>query len=133
MNRFKKFVELKSERRRLLIEAFLLAGAIQVALSFISLPVLRKLLERRRKPGASSHSVQDIFWASAVAARYIPKAACLAESLTAQYLLAQNGHSSELRIGVRRDGERLEAHAWVEMGEHGKACISEPSYTVLPL
>jgi Transglutaminase-like superfamily len=38
---------------------------------------------------------------------------CLPRSLTLWWLLRRHGVESELRIGVRRDGEQLVAHAWV--------------------
>jgi Transglutaminase-like superfamily len=38
---------------------------------------------------------------------------CLPRSLTLWWLLRRQGIESELRIGVRRDGERIVAHAWV--------------------
>jgi Transglutaminase-like superfamily len=38
---------------------------------------------------------------------------CLPRSLTLWWLLRQRGIESELRIGVRRDGEHVVAHAWV--------------------
>ena len=39
---------------------------------------------------------------------------CLSRSLTLQRLLGRQGIASELRIGARRAGAGLEAHAWVE-------------------
>lgn len=39
---------------------------------------------------------------------------CLEESLTLWWLLARRGITSELRVGVRKSGEKMEAHAWVE-------------------
>jgi hypothetical protein len=44
----------------------------------------------------------------------IIRAKCLPLSLTLQSLLAGSGVSAELRLGVRKYGGRLEAHAWVE-------------------
>ncbi len=48
---------------------------------------------------------------------------CLPRSLTLWWLLRRQGLPAELRIGVRREGDRLEAHAWVEqdgvvLGDH---------------
>jgi Transglutaminase-like superfamily len=43
--------------------------------------------------------------------------ACLQQSLTLWWLLARQGIASDLRVGIRKDGEKLEAHAWVECGE----------------
>ena len=39
---------------------------------------------------------------------------CLEESLALWWLLGRQGIASELRIGVRKQNERFEAHAWVE-------------------
>ncbi len=39
---------------------------------------------------------------------------CLRQALTLQWLLARRGIAADLRIGVRREGRALEAHAWVE-------------------
>jgi hypothetical protein len=39
---------------------------------------------------------------------------CLVQSLTLQRLLRRRGIKSQLRIGVRRQQGRFEAHAWVE-------------------
>ncbi len=42
------------------------------------------------------------------------RANCLPRSLTLWWLLRRQGIASELRIGVSKTGERMEAHAWVE-------------------
>jgi hypothetical protein len=39
---------------------------------------------------------------------------CLEESLTLWYVLRKEGIPACLRIGVRKENEKLEAHAWVE-------------------
>ena len=39
---------------------------------------------------------------------------CLAKSLTLWWLLGRQGISSQLRIGIRKENGKLEAHAWVE-------------------
>ena len=41
---------------------------------------------------------------------------CLEESLTLWYLLREQGIPACLRIGVRKENEEFEAHAWVEHG-----------------
>jgi hypothetical protein len=43
------------------------------------------------------------------------KALCLQRSLVLLWLLRRRGIESELRIGVRKDGSALTAHAWIEM------------------
>lgn len=39
---------------------------------------------------------------------------CLAKSLTLWWLLGRQGIASRLRIGIRKENKKLEAHAWVE-------------------
>jgi hypothetical protein len=39
---------------------------------------------------------------------------CLEESLALWWLLGRQGIASELRIGVRKQDQKFEAHAWVE-------------------
>ncbi|MGH9680408.1 MAG: lasso peptide biosynthesis B2 protein [Candidatus Acidiferrales bacterium] len=40
---------------------------------------------------------------------------CLERSLTLRWLLRRQGIGGELHIGARKNGSRLEAHAWVEL------------------
>jgi hypothetical protein len=44
----------------------------------------------------------------------IGKPSCLEESLVLWWLLARQGLATELRIGIRKDQGKFEAHAWVE-------------------
>ena len=63
-------------------------------------------------PGTGQASRDDVLVAfRRVASR--TSTACLVRALTLQRLLAHNGHPSELRIGVARSGETLQAHAWL--------------------
>jgi hypothetical protein len=48
---------------------------------------------------------------------------CLEESLALWWLLGRQGIASELRIGVRKQDEKFEAHAWVE---RAGAALNEP-------
>src|SRR5690606_11752520 len=43
---------------------------------------------------------------------------CLVRALALRDLLDRHGiHGSQIRVGVRRGGERMSAHAWVRWGE----------------
>ena len=66
---------------------------------------------------------------------------CLAKSLTLWWLLARQGIPSRLRIGIRKEKERFEAHAWVERDgtalnepdeEHYHYAAFDESLSVLP-
>jgi len=49
------------------------------------------------------------------AERFFPiHSSCLERSMALWWLLGRQGIASQLRIGVRKDGEKFAAHAWVE-------------------
>lgn len=140
MNQFQKFARLPAAKQRLLFRAWLLAGCIHVGLQVFSLPRLRRWVERTRTsatlPPVTAElgmTEQEICWAAGVAARHVPGAACLAEALTAHYLLLRAGYRSRLRIGVRPEGDSITAHAWVELESNAQARSFGVSYTILPL
>ena len=118
MRRIRKFLNLSSGERRLLIRAWILLGVIRLGLELFPFSTLRKLLDRL-KPKLGSFkeefSEEQLVWSVSVVSRYIPKATCLAQALTAQLLLQQAGHQACLHIGVE-EGEQgsIKAHAWVE-------------------
>jgi hypothetical protein len=50
-----------------------------------------------------------------ISAAHLPaRPNCLARSLALQTLLHRRGIPAELRLGVRKEGQHFEAHAWVE-------------------
>lgn len=54
-----------------------------------------------------------------VAGRRFPcRTNCLHQSVTLWWLLRRRGIESDLRIGVRKKANQLEAHAWVECQGH---------------
>jgi hypothetical protein len=60
-----------------------------------------------------------------IAARHgFGRITCLPRSLALWRLLRNQGIAAELRIGVRRDAGRLDAHAWVE---HGRLPLNDSS------
>jgi hypothetical protein len=52
---------------------------------------------------------------------------CLPRALVVQTILAREGIDTAVRIGVRRDGGTLKAHAWVE---HERLPVAEPEGVV---
>jgi len=118
MRKIRKFFNLSSSEQRLLIKAWILLGIIRLGLELFPFSTLRKLLNRLRflmGGFKKDFSEEYLVWSVAIVSRYIPKATCLAQALTAQFLLQQAGHQACLHIGVTEADEgRLKAHAWVE-------------------
>lgn len=74
---------------------------------------------------ARAESIADaVLWA---ARRGLFRPFCLVQSLALQDLLHQRGmHDSEIRVGVRREGNALKAHAWVRW--NGQVLGDDPEH-----
>lgn len=91
----------------------LLPGALRVA-GFRRIQTLLTQGKQAPSPLAAS-STSDTVSMVDLAARYSPlRPNCLVRSLTLRWLLQRQGIASELHIGVRKQGDKLEAHAWLE-------------------
>lgn len=101
--------------RRLLVAALLTLWLVQLGLWLLPFGVLLRLV-RRPLAKTSSTELRAVTSALAVVGRYVPRATCLTRALAGRRLLAAHGYPSRLRIGVRKDGARLSAHAWLEHG-----------------
>src|SRR5262245_60814429 len=119
MRRLKKFFQLPTEDRRLLISAAALLWIVQLGLWILLFESLYRFLSVKRRFASNSKKsapVSRIVWAVAVMSRYVPCAACLTQALVTQSLLDRFGQPASLGIGVAKDLEgRFRAHAWVEV------------------
>jgi hypothetical protein len=128
---------------RFLVAAGLLLGLTRLGLSVFRLKRFRQALVRisglpsGMSPSPTSDPVARVQWAVLAASRYVPGTRhCLTQALTAQVLLAHQGRSSQLRLGVAKDEEgQLKAHAWLE--SDGVAIFGAPDsglqeYQLLP-
>ena len=114
------FLRLPAAERRLFVAALLLLPAVALALRLLGLRRCQALLARlspgRPAPAAGPPAEGAARLVSA-AARHAPcRANCLQRALVLWWALRRLGRPGELRIGVRKRGGRLEAHAWVEQG-----------------
>lgn len=112
--------------------AYLLTA--NVALRFVAFPRVERLLallSRGGRPQPAFPADRLAALVTAAARHHLLPMTCLPRALALQALLRRNGIQAELRIGVRREGGALQAHAWIEhagspIGEPG-----EPSYISL--
>ncbi|MBE9198371.1 MULTISPECIES: lasso peptide biosynthesis B2 protein [unclassified Nodularia (in: cyanobacteria)] len=130
VRKLRSFWGLDRNSRWLLLQALLFFPLVTLSLKFGGLKRTQSDLVRMLPPGKivlpdselTSQRLRDrsckiIKTISMVqlAARYCqPWAKCLQKSLVLWGLLRHQGINSELRIGVKRDAESFEAHAWVE-------------------
>ena len=120
MKRLRKFLQLPSAERRLLVKAALLLGAVRLGLWLLPFRTLRRVLTQLGQGFEGLYKLDQcsedrLAWGVTKASRYVPKATCLTQALATQVLLARRGQPALLRIGVVKGEEgRLEAHAWLE-------------------
>lgn len=117
------FRRLSWAERGWLIQTWLVLHGVALVLRWISFQRLYGLLDRW-PPGAGralddeeqilrkAHTVVRLV--QGAAAWSLLHSTCLHRSLTLWWLLRRQGIASELRIGVRKEQGRFEAHAWVE-------------------
>ncbi len=124
MDKCAKLLDLSWGERWVLVRALVFLPITCLTLRLFGLRRVQSTLARRA-PINLNRSESDTFDTLAqaratarvviAAARYGPyRAKCLPTSLTIWSFLRQQGVDSQVRIGVRRTGERVDAHAWVE-------------------
>jgi hypothetical protein len=125
-DQLRRFSALERPARSLFLRASALLPLVSLALRWKGFRGTQQALRRflpgpSVKPDSSSNTTIDRERAALTArmvhaaVRHSPAhASCLEESLTLWWLLGRQAISSELRIGVRKNGQKLEAHAWVE-------------------
>jgi hypothetical protein len=121
-----RFNALDHRARGLFLRAVILLPVIAVSLRLRGLRATQGTLGRfLSPPNASDHpsggklarDAARIAHMVHAAARYgLVRPTCLEESLALWWFLGRRGMASSLRIGTRKNGGRLEAHAWIEFG-----------------
>jgi hypothetical protein len=123
---------LPKRTRELFLRAMILLPLLSLSLKMRGLAATQRWLEKARPKRTSPYSMEtaqiavEVMRAVGAAVRHgLGHPTCLEQSLTLWWLLQREGVTSQLRIGVRKDGDKFEAHAWVEcegeaLGEPGK-------------
>jgi hypothetical protein len=119
MKHVRTFLKLTAAERGVFLSALALLATVRLFLCIIPFRTLHRSWSSvpqciaRHSEGASLPPAR-IVWLVGVASRFIPGARCLARAIAAQLLLARAGHLADMRIGVRKEGNSLDAHAWLE-------------------
>ncbi len=124
MDRWSKFWRLSWQERRLVMQALVVLPLAGVALRWLGLRRCQSVLAQLSSlEGTSSKGREEILRQARMTAHLVQAAAghgpyrgtCLVQSLALWWLLRRQGIQSELRFGVRKEGNQVEAHAWVEL------------------
>jgi hypothetical protein len=121
----RRFSELERPARGLFLHASVLLPVISVSLQLRGFRKTKASLQHflpvpfpcgSQNPGTHARAALTARMVRAAGYHGIGHPNCLKVSLALWWLLARRGIASDLRVGVRRDGEKFEAHAWVECG-----------------
>jgi hypothetical protein len=124
MRDLRKLRALSASERLLLARSLVAVPWIVVGLRLFGFQRMKSALERRspaagpaavpRREDATARAKTVARIAGIAAGRGPVRATCLRRSLLIWWLLRREGIDAKIRIGVRRDGGELFAHAWVE-------------------
>ncbi len=129
--RFRRFSALERPAQELFLRAIVVLPLVALSLRWRGFRATQATLQRflsntSQEPDASLVSrdtVVTVHMVTAADRHGLVHASCLAKSLTLWWLLARRGIPSHLRIGIRKEEEKFEAHAWVE---RDGAAVNEP-------
>src|SRR6266550_6382521 len=120
--RLRRFSALERPAQELFLRAVVLPPLVALSLRWRGFRATQAALERflsTANPGPAAALASKVAAATAhmvnAADRHgLVHPSCLAKSLTLWWLLGRQGIPSHLRIGIRKEKETFEAHAWVE-------------------
>jgi hypothetical protein len=129
--RFRRFSALEHPARKLFLRAAVLLPLVGMSLRWRGFRATQAALQRFLSNTNPEHDPALISKDAAMTAHMVNAAdrhglvhpSCLAKSLTLWWLLERQGIASHLRIGIRKEREKFEAHAWVE---REGAALNEP-------
>ncbi|MGH2492991.1 MAG: lasso peptide biosynthesis B2 protein [Candidatus Limnocylindria bacterium] len=126
----RRFVSLPRDDRRLFLAAMLSLLVTDAGLRVLGFQRLCELIAPPAARRAAGHP-DDVVrsqryrrWIDAAARHHPARTHCLQRSLVLHWWLRREGVPSELRVGVRKEDDRLQAHAWVELGAY---VLNDPS------
>jgi hypothetical protein len=120
--RLRRFSSLPGPAKGIFLRAAVLLPLITISLRLRGFGATWRFLEKFLTPGKKAALSATVESRVAFTSRMVLAAArnspipstCLERSLALWWLLACQGIASQFRIGVRKDGEKFAAHAWVE-------------------
>ncbi len=120
--RLRRFSALERPAQELFLRALLLLPLVTLSLRWRGFRATQAALQRLLRNAGQESATGPADKNASITAHMVNAAdrhglvhpSCLAKSLTLWWLLGGQGISSQLRIGIRKENEKFEAHAWVE-------------------
>jgi transglutaminase superfamily protein len=122
LENLRRFNALERPAQTLFLRALLLLPVVSLSLKLRGFQATRATLQKTLSAPIPQPDSEFVNKRVALTAHMVNAAdrhgpvypSCLAKSLTLWWLLGRQGITSRLRIGIRMESEKLEAHAWVE-------------------
>lgn len=122
LEELRRFSELERPARKLFLQALVLFPLVSLSLRWGGFKPTQAALQKLIRTLPPEQSLDPASQRIALTAHIVNAAdrhglvhpSCLAKSLTLWLLLGRQGIASHLRIGIRKEKDNLEAHAWVE-------------------
>jgi hypothetical protein len=129
--RLRRFRALERPAQRLFLRAMVLLPLVTLSLRWRGFRSTQAAIQRFLSNASQEPAPGHVGKNTAVTAHMVNAAdrhglvhpSCLAKSMTLWWLLGRQGIASHLRIGIRKENEQFEAHAWVE---RDGAALNEP-------
>ncbi len=129
--RLRRFSALERPAQKLFLRALVLLPLVTLSLRWRGFRATQAALQRFLIEASQESATGPADKHASVTAHIVNAAdrhglvhpSCLAKSLALWWLLGRQGISSHLRIGIRKENEEFEAHAWVE---HDGVALNEP-------
>jgi hypothetical protein len=120
--RLRRFSALSGPAKGLFLRAVVLLPLLTVSLRVRGFGATQRFLQKFIKAAKNNSPMRAVESRVALTSRMVLAAArnspipstCLERSLSLWWMLARQGIATQFRIGVRKDGEKFAAHAWVE-------------------
>lgn len=135
-SKWETFCRLPSKQKRVLLKALILYPVTGFLLTILGYSRTRRILQELPNPGSKINAdkcdAQTIAKLSSSAAALMPLSPrCLLRSMVCSNLLHQNSFPHQLRIGVAKHDEGIDAHAWIEYQQAPLNDLKTSNYVVL--
>lgn len=122
LKNLRRFRALERAAQTLFLRALAMLPLVGLSLKLRGFDATRSALRKRLSRAKPQTDLDSLSKQIAMTAHMVNAAdrhglvhpSCLVKSLTLWWLLGRQGIPSQLRVGIRKEGGKLEAHAWVE-------------------
>ena len=121
----KTFIFMNNKEKFDIIQTFFYTGVYRAFILFVPFNKLRKSMGKHKQESPDKIDNDTYRIARIIASRVMFVSAktpweskCLVQALTAQKLLKNQGISTTIYLGVRKEGNEMKAHAWLRCGDY---------------